>query len=88
MLRTTRYKGQRVSIMADRIKARLDKDWHTLLDNLNESYEAAYQSLKDYGVNLDKVARVTLEAVQWPVDDHIHILLGVRMRVEDETDDE
>ena len=66
--------------MADRLKQKLDADWHTFLDHLNDTYENAYQSLLRQAPKLGDVESIELVEVHWPVNESIHIGLGAIVR--------
>lgn len=62
--------------MPDRLKERLDLDYHDFLDNLNAAYEGAYRDLMEEAPKLGTVRRVLLTEVHYPVGAAIRIQLG------------
>lgn len=68
--------------MPDRIKARLDADWHDFLDDLNRVYEASYESTMKHRFVRERAKRVYLMVVEWTDGDDLRIGLGVELETD------
>lgn len=62
--------------MSERVKQRLDLDWHDFLDALNSAYEDAYKTVMSLVGNPEAVEQMRIEEVRWPVNGEIYVCLG------------